>query len=58
MQPVIPERETLTDDKVMDCATIRSDVIGDFQEPYRAVLVEGDDIAAWPFKRLRNIGHF
>ena len=30
----------------MDCATIRSDVIGDFQEPYGAVLVEGDDMAA------------
>jgi hypothetical protein len=42
----------------MDCATIRSDVIGDFQEPYRAVLVDGDDIAALPSKRLRNIGHF
>src|SRR5215468_3182617 len=32
----------------MDCATIRSDVIGDFQEPYRAVLVDGHDIAALP----------
>jgi hypothetical protein len=30
----------------MDCATIRSDVIGDFQEPYGAVLVDGDDMAA------------
>src|SRR5262245_12570679 len=30
----------------MDCATIRSDVIGDFQEPYGAVLVEGGDMAA------------
>ena len=35
-------------DKVTDCATIRSDVIGDFQEPYGAVLVEGDDMAALP----------
>jgi hypothetical protein len=26
-------------------------VIGDFQEPYRAVLVEGDDIAALPNHR-------
>jgi hypothetical protein len=25
---------------------MRSDVIGDFQEPYGAVLVEGDDMAA------------
>src|SRR5262245_8617477 len=38
----------------MDCATIRSDVIGDFQEPYGAVLVEGDDMAALPFNRLRR----
>jgi hypothetical protein len=30
----------------MDCATIRSDVIGDFQEPYGGVLVEGDDMTA------------
>src|SRR6266581_4989577 len=30
----------------MDCATMGSDVIGDFQEPYRAVLVDGDDMAA------------
>src|SRR5215831_11833360 len=37
----------------MDCATISSDVIGDFQEPYRAVLVDGDDIAALPSNRLR-----
>ena len=34
----------------MDCATMRSDVIGDFQEPYGAVLVEGDDMAALPSK--------
>ena len=32
----------------MDWATMSSDVIGDFQEPYRAVLVDGDDIAALP----------
>jgi hypothetical protein len=38
----------------MDCATIRSDVIGDFQEPYGAVLVEGDDMAALPSNRLRG----
>jgi len=31
----------------MDCATMRSDVIGDFQEPYGAVLVEGDDMSHW-----------
>jgi hypothetical protein len=31
--------------KVIDCATIRSEVIGDFQEPYGAVLVEEDDMA-------------
>src|SRR5215813_1657695 len=37
----------------MDCATISSDVIGDFQEPYRAVLVDGRDIAALPSNRLR-----
>jgi hypothetical protein len=36
----------------MDCATIRSDVIGDFQEPYGAVLVEGDDMAA--FRNYRD----
>ena len=30
---------------------MRSDVIGDFQEPYGAVLVEGDDMAALPSKR-------
>jgi hypothetical protein len=29
----------------MDCATIRSDVIGDFQEPYGAVLAEVVDMA-------------
>jgi len=34
----------------MDCATIRSEVIGDFQEPYGAVLVEGDDMAEVPFQ--------
>jgi hypothetical protein len=34
----------------MDCATISSDVIGDFQEPYRAVLVDGDDIASIAFQ--------
>jgi hypothetical protein len=28
----------------MDCATMSSDVIGDFQEPYGAVLVEGDNM--------------
>jgi hypothetical protein len=38
----------------MDCATIRSDVIGDFQEPYGAVLVDGDDMAALPSNRLRK----
>jgi hypothetical protein len=38
----------------MDCATIRSDVIGDFQELYGAVLVEGDDMAALPSNRLRK----
>src|SRR5262249_23315612 len=32
----------------MDCATMSSDVIGDFQEPYCAVLVDGDDMAALP----------
>src|SRR5262249_16724857 len=32
----------------MDCATISSDVIGDFQEPYGAVLVDWDDMAALP----------
>ena len=37
----------------MDCATISSDVIGDFQEPYRAVLVDGHDIAALPSNRLQ-----
>ena len=30
---------------------MRSDVIGDFQEPYDAVLVEGDDMAALPSNR-------
>src|SRR5262249_4991956 len=30
----------------MDCATMSSDVIDDFQAPYGAVLVEGDDMAA------------
>jgi hypothetical protein len=38
----------------MDCATIRSDVIGDFQEPYGAILVEGNDMAALPSNRLRK----
>src|SRR5262249_19314512 len=33
-----------TSGKVMDRATMRSDVIGDFQEPYPAVLVDGDDM--------------
>src|SRR5439155_24645119 len=33
-------------DKVMDCATMRSDVIGDFQEPYGAVLVKRADMTA------------
>jgi hypothetical protein len=32
----------------MDCATMSSDVIGDFQEPYGAVLVDWDDMAALP----------
>src|SRR5262249_6022992 len=45
----------------MDCATMRSDVIGDFQEPYGAVLVEEDDMAALRFtgelrKRLTDTG--
>src|SRR5262245_12464678 len=38
----------------MDCATIRSDVIGDFQEPYGAVLVKGDDMAALTSNHLRK----
>ena len=35
----------------MDCATMRSDVIGDFQEPYGAVLIEGEDMTALPSNR-------
>jgi hypothetical protein len=33
---------------------MRSDVIGDFQEPYGAVLVDGDDMAALPSNRLQS----
>ncbi len=33
---------------------MRSDVIGDLQEPYRAVLVDWDDIAALPSNHLRK----
>jgi hypothetical protein len=35
----------------MDCATMRSEVIGDFHEPYGAVLVAMDDMAASLSKR-------
>src|SRR2546425_9269069 len=41
----MPPRSRRTSDSAMDCATMRSDVIGDFQEPYGAVLV--DDMAAY-----------
>src|SRR6266566_2793469 len=34
-----------TSDKLMDCATMRSEVIGDFQAPYGAVFAERDDMA-------------
>ena len=38
----------------MDCATMRSDVIGDFHEPYGAVLIEADDMATCLAKRVES----
>src|SRR5262249_30643617 len=38
-----PSRRTSA--KLTDCATMRSDVIGDFQAPYGAAFVERDDMA-------------
>src|SRR5262249_43714355 len=43
-------------DRVIDCATMRSDVIGDFQEPNGAVLVEGGDMAAALVSRNGSYG--